>query len=124
MADRSLSEPPKVPKPVRNPERKTMSVEAPCVFIGRVLRTGDAWRPEYGYAAKGALRGGGADPDFVEMVQQIGRVLVHPIRAGPLELFLSVAPGEEADRQRARPAGGQEIPDTVAHHDRVLDVGA
>src|SRR5260221_14702527 len=33
MADRSLREPPKVPKPVRTPERKTTSLPAPWVFM-------------------------------------------------------------------------------------------
>src|SRR5882672_11805157 len=37
IAERSLSVPPKLPKPVRTPERNTTSVLEPCVFIGGKL---------------------------------------------------------------------------------------
>src|SRR5205823_7019155 len=38
IAERSFSVPPKVPKPVRTPERNTTAVLEPWVFIGGKLR--------------------------------------------------------------------------------------
>jgi hypothetical protein len=55
--------------------------------------------------------------------EQVGRVLVDPVGAGPFQLLAAVAAREEADPQRPGPAGGQQVPDRVADHDRVADVG-
>src|SRR2546426_2150997 len=53
IAERSFSVPPKVPKPVRTPERNTTSVFEPWVFIGGKLHVR---RGEY---RRGGGRGGG-----------------------------------------------------------------
>jgi 8-oxo-dGTP pyrophosphatase MutT (NUDIX family) len=37
------------------------------------------------------------DAYLVQMAQQVGRILVHPVRARPLEFLLAVAAREEAD---------------------------
>src|SRR2546422_11687867 len=56
IAERSFSEPPKVPKPVRTPERNTTSVFEPWVFIGGKLHVR---RGEYRRGGGKAGRGGG-----------------------------------------------------------------
>src|SRR5256885_16488668 len=57
IAERSFSVPPKVPKPVRTPERNTTSVFEPWVFIGGKLhvRRGE-------YRREGGGGGGGGGP--------------------------------------------------------------
>ena len=59
-----------------------------------MLRVGDAWKiarmiPGTSIGSRRAP----ADPhaDFVQVVEQIGRVLIHPIRPRALQLFLTVA---------------------------------
>src|SRR2546428_13858939 len=59
IAERSFSVPPKVPKPVRTPERNTTSVFEPWVFIGGKLHVR---RGEYRRDRGGAV--GGGDPKF------------------------------------------------------------
>src|SRR2546426_10979471 len=56
IAERSFSVPPKVPKPVRTPERNTTSVFEPWVFIGGKLHVR---RGEYRRGGGGAGGGGG-----------------------------------------------------------------
>jgi hypothetical protein len=55
--------------------------------------------------------------------EQVGRVLVDPVGAGPLQLFAAVAARQQADAERPGPPGGQQVPDRVADHDRVGDLG-
>src|SRR2546427_8103121 len=54
-----------------------------------------------------------SDTDFIEMAQQIGRILVDAVGPGALQFFLSVASRQETDAERPCPAGGQHIPDAV-----------
>src|SRR2546428_12174911 len=56
IAERSFSVPPKVPKPVRTPERNTTSVFEPWVFIGGKLHVR---RGEYRRGRGGGGGGGG-----------------------------------------------------------------
>src|SRR5207245_6260953 len=56
IAERSFSVPPKVPKPVRTPERNTTSVFEPWVFIGGKLHVR---RGEYRGDGGGGVGGGG-----------------------------------------------------------------
>src|SRR2546426_12299267 len=56
IAERSFSVPPKVPKPVRTPERNTTSVFEPWVFIGGKLHVR---RGEYRRGGGGGGGGGG-----------------------------------------------------------------
>jgi len=62
-----------------------------------------------------------ADAGLVEMVQQIQRVLVDPVGAGPFQFVLAVAAGQHPDAQRPGPARRQQVPDAVADHDRIAD---
>src|SRR2546422_3819325 len=57
IAERSFSVPPKVPKPVRTPERNTTSVFEPWVFIGGKLhvRRGEYRRGGGGAGGRGDL---------------------------------------------------------------------
>src|SRR2546428_13345421 len=59
IAERSFSVPPKVPKPVRTPERNTTSVFEPWVFIGGKLhvRRGEYRRGRGGAGGRGGLTG-------------------------------------------------------------------
>src|SRR3954454_13590039 len=65
--------------------------------------------------------GGAPDPDLVEVVKEIGRVGVDPVRAGPLELLAAVAAGQQPDAERSGPPRGQQVPDAVDDDDRVRD---
>src|SRR5436309_11096964 len=60
IAERSFSVPPKVPKPVRTPERNTTSVFEPWVFIGGKL-----------HVRRGEYRGDGG--------RAVGRVVLMPL---------------------------------------------
>jgi hypothetical protein len=74
----------------------------------------------------GRLQGAGlvADPDseFIEMVPQIRRVLVHAVGAGPLELVDAVSARQHADAQSPRTSRREQVPNAVANHDRIGDV--
>ena len=59
----------------------------------------------------------GPDADFVQVPEQVGGILVHPVGAGPLELILSVATGQDANAERSGAAGCEEIPDAVSDDD-------
>src|SRR5215218_8870345 len=54
-------------------------------------------------------------PELVEVPHEHGRIVVDPVGPGALELLRAVAAGEQADAQGARPAGGEHVPDAVAH---------
>src|SRR5438128_11391200 len=58
-----------------------------------------------------------AHPHLVQVLQQVGRVLVHPIRASALQLLRPVAARQEADAECASAAGGEQIPYAVPDHD-------
>ena len=60
---------------------------------------------------------GGSDPYFVEVPPQIGRVLINSVRAGSFEFILAVAAGKQPHCECAGPAGGENVPNAVAHHD-------
>ena len=62
-----------------------------------------------------------ANAELIQMPQQVRRILVDPIRARALQFFLAVATGEQAHSQGASPPGGQQIPDTVPHDNRLVD---
>ncbi len=61
-----------------------------------------------------ASAAGHADADFVEVAEQVGRVLIDTVGAGAFQLVESVPPRLEADTQRPRAARSEQIPDTVA----------
>src|SRR6266516_3676045 len=63
MADRSLSEPPKVPKPVRTPDRSTTSLWEPWVFMGEA--------PRQMRGISGIRRGGGRDERSEEHTSEL-----------------------------------------------------
>ena len=55
------------------------------------------------------------------MPQQVGRIIVHPVRTRPLELVSPVPPRKQANSQRQGPSRGEHIPDAVADYDAVGD---
>src|ERR1700722_19610038 len=63
-----------------------------------------------------------SNSNLVEVLQQIKRVLVHPISSSPFELILAVTTGKEADAQRSSASRCQQVPDTVSDYNRVLHV--
>src|SRR5260370_17658795 len=56
-----------------------------------------------------------SSPDFIDMPEQIRRILVDTISAAALQFVTAVSSGEEPDTERARSAGRQHVPDAVAH---------
>ena len=63
-------------------------------------------------------------PNLIQVPQQVSRILIDAIGARLFELILAVTAGEQADSKRTGPAGSQEIPDAIAHHDGVTDLYA
>src|SRR5688572_10385722 len=59
--------------------------------------------------------------DFIEMAQQVGRILVDTVGAGPFEFLTAVASGQQADSKPPGSSGSQHIPDTVADDDGVVN---
>jgi hypothetical protein len=55
------------------------------------------------------------------MSEQIGRILIDAIRTGAIEFVFAVAAGKETDAQGAGATRGKQVPDAVAHDDRILD---
>jgi len=53
--------------------------------------------------------------------EHVGRVGINAEGAGALQLFLRVAATEEAYRESALAAGGENVPNTVTRHDAVFD---
>src|SRR4051794_13212022 len=60
-----------------------------------------------------------AKPEFVQPGQHVQRVAVDPERAGPLQLLPAVAAGHHPDAEGSGAPCGQQVPDAVAHHQRV-----
>src|SRR5580765_7390247 len=58
-----------------------------------------------------------SDADFIQMSEDIGRVLIDPIGSGALQLIPAIAPGEQSHREGERAARGQQIPDAVSDDD-------
>src|SRR5712692_2339152 len=63
-----------------------------------------------------------SDSHFIQVPQQVGRILIHAVCTSTLEFLLPVPPGEEADAERPHAAGGEEIPDAVPDDNRRTDV--
>src|SRR5689334_19086144 len=59
--------------------------------------------------------------DLIQMPKQVGGIFVDADGAGALQLLLPIAAREQAYAERAAAAGGQHVPDRIAHDDRVLD---
>jgi len=59
-----------------------------------------------------------AHPDLVEVVQQIGGILIYAIRPRALELFLSIATRQESHAERAGAARREQVPHAVPDHHR------
>ena len=53
---------------------------------------------------------------FVDVLQEVGGVVVDAIGAGALQLLAAIAAGEQADAERPRPARGEHVPDAVTDH--------
>src|SRR6266850_1290542 len=70
----------------------------------------------------GAILSGCPDAHFVQMSQQIGRILVNAISARLFELILAIAAGEQANSERPGAARGQEIPDAVPDYNRIANI--
>src|SRR5256885_7392139 len=62
-----------------------------------------------------------APPDLVEVVQEVRRILIDAIRAGALELFLTIATRQESHAERAGAARREQVPHTVPDHHRLVD---
>src|SRR6184192_1307289 len=60
--------------------------------------------------------------DFIEVLQQVTGILVDAVGARLLEFLATVAAGQQADAERGCSLCRQQIPDAVAHDDRVDDI--
>src|SRR5215475_2307468 len=60
--------------------------------------------------------------DFVEMIEQVGRVLVDANGAGMAQFLVAIAAGQQPDAERATARGSEHVPDGVADHDGALDL--
>jgi hypothetical protein len=65
-----------------------------------------------------------ATADLVGMLEEVGRILVHTIGTGALELFAAIPSGQETDPQGAGAASGQHVSDAVADDGGRLDADA
>ena len=83
-----------------------------------------AWEIEDRPAADRTGGRSGSDPDahLVQVAEQVGRVRIHAVGAGPLELVLPVAARQQPDAQRTGPPRRQQVPHAVPHHHRLGDV--
>ena len=52
---------------------------------------------------------------FVKMPQQVGRILIDPVRSRALQLILTVAAGKQTHSQGSAAASRKQIPDAIAH---------
>src|SRR5207247_11446559 len=68
-------------------------------------------------------RRGAADPHphLVEVVQEVGRILVHPVRPGALELFLSITTREQSYAEGAGTASCEQVAYAGPYHDGLID---
>jgi hypothetical protein len=55
------------------------------------------------------------------VIQQVGGILIHPVRPGTLELVETIAAGQQSDPECLAAPGGQHVPDAVADHNGTAD---
>jgi hypothetical protein len=55
------------------------------------------------------------------MLQHLGRIVIDPIGSSLLELLFAITAREHTDTESVCPPGGEQIPNTVAHHDGFSD---
>ena len=48
-----------------------------------------------------------SDADFIQVSEQVGRILIDPIGSRPLQLLTAIAPGKQSHREGKRPTRGQ-----------------
>lgn len=61
------------------------------------------------------------DPNLVQMAQQVGAVLIDPVRPGPFEFVLAIAARAQHHANRPGPPCGEQVPNTVPRHYRIAD---
>ena len=59
------------------------------------------------------------DTDFSEMVEQVGGVFVDAVGSGQREFGRAISAAEQADTERLRPAGAEQVPHALADYDTV-----
>ena len=52
---------------------------------------------------------------------QVERVLINAIGSGPLQLLLAITAGKQSDTERSGALRGQQVPNAVPDHDRVVN---
>ena len=48
-----------------------------------------------------------SDADFIQVSEQVGRILIDPIGSRPLQLLTAIAPGKQSHREGKRPTRSQ-----------------
>src|SRR4029453_14163536 len=100
------------PRPPSRPRRRDRLLWQTSLLLSTAL-TG----PRYGQRGKGRLSGV-PDPDLVEVGQEIGRVVIDTVGAGPFQLLAAIAARQQPHPQRPGPPGGQQVPDRAARAHR------
>src|ERR1035441_173741 len=62
-----------------------------------------------------------ADAEFVQVRERVDGVRINAIGSGPLQLLLAITAGKQSDTDRSGALRGQQVPDAVADHDRVVN---
>jgi hypothetical protein len=57
------------------------------------------------------------DADFIEVTQQIGRILIDPRSAGSFQFFLAVSTGQQTHAKCTGASRCQHVPDGIADHE-------
>src|SRR6185369_1427477 len=63
-----------------------------------------------------------AHADFVEMAQEICRIVIDSVSTGAFQLFATVTAGKQPDTQSPRASRCEQIPDTVADDNRIANL--
>ena len=58
------------------------------------------------------------DADFIQVPQQIGRILIDPGRAGSFQFFLAVSPRQQPHAECTGASRREHVPNGVADHQR------
>ena len=62
-----------------------------------------------------------AHANFIQVPQQVRRILIHAVRARARELFFAVPARQQPNAERPRPPRREQIPNAIADHDRFMN---
>src|SRR5262245_27123899 len=82
-------------------------------------------RIEYGAVYRGSAPASlclhGSNTNFIQVPHEVGGIVINTVGAGAFELILAIAARKQTHAQRrSGSAGGQHVPNAVAHDDGIL----